>query len=148
MAFILKSSAAPLVWPVSIHVAQDGGDTEEQVVNLHFRQMKRSEYNALAAELAIKASKITNGQFFEEDTERAADDVSIAAAIVVGWDTAGANALLYEDGSPVPFTSDNKEAFINAPGVAMCIVKAYNTATNGEAKAKNSARPRDIGSAR
>ena len=97
-------------WPADIKVALDGGKSSSHAITLDLNILPSTEYR----ELAGQGDKVV----FEK--------------ILKGW-----SGIHDEEGNPLPFTDDNRDALAELPAFTQTVVRAYMQASSGEASRKN-----------
>lgn len=99
-------------WPVKIKVPQDGGGVDESTVTLQFELLTRSEYRALEAATPDEIEATLRSK-------------------IKGWQD-----VCDSDGTPLDFTPENLERFLDASYVERAVSVALMGASAGAA-AKN-----------
>ena len=104
MAFTVTTNRK-VDWPVSIDLPINGGKTEVHECSMTFEILSQDEYDKLMG-----------------------NDVVFCERVVVGF---GAD-ILNEDGTPLPYTDENKSALIkSAAYVRMGVINSYHEAATG-----------------
>lgn len=106
--FKLKQSAQ-FLWPVTVHVAADGGKFTKETFDVEFRRVQQSRL--VEINQGILAGEI--------------DDLAFVREVVVGW------RGVTDDGDEVPFSAAGLATLIDMPGAARAIVLAYRDALSG-----------------
>ena len=97
-------------WPATIIVAENGGTVSRHPITVDLELIDAEQYRKLAA----------------------LGDVAVISAIVKGWEAIGD-----EQGQPLPFTAENRDALAKHVGFANAVLTAYMQAARGEAAEKN-----------
>ena len=97
-------------WPAEIAVALDGGRSASHAITLDLQILDSDQYRQLAGQ----------------------GDEATIRGVVRGWGGIGD-----EQGQPLPFSDDNRDALARHPGFVSAVVLAYMKAARGEAARKN-----------
>lgn len=94
-------------WPVVINEPRDGGGFLSHEIKCEFKLQEQSKMDTLLA------------QFREDDRD-------ILKVLLVGW-----TGVQNEDGEPMPFNDETRDAFLDLTYVRTALLKAYFDATSG-----------------
>jgi hypothetical protein len=127
-----------VLWPVTINVPIDGGETQEMEIRVRYRLLTQDEMTARAHEdLAAARAASTDQSPIEgllaaiepEGLKKRLDQLK---ACITGWE-----GIADAEGNPLPFTATNLEAVLNVPYLRTPIASGLMEASRG-APAKNS----------
>lgn len=99
-------------WPVTVHIPQDGGKTQEARFWARFRLLSTDAFQAVYAS--------------------GGTDEDLLKQVLVGWEE-----VADEGGEPLPFNEETRSSLIAIPYVRMALIAAYLEMSQGRA-----ARPR------
>jgi hypothetical protein len=124
------SAAASYWWPVTIHIAVDGGKFEKHEFSAQYKRMKTSDTDALVDRL---------GETDEESGEQF-KMIDLLVEIVTGW-----KGVADPDGNEIPFSTDALRSACNDfPALNGAFFDAWiNSLAKG--KEKNSGARRSTG---
>lgn len=104
--------ALTVKWPVTVNIPRDGGRTTKATFNADFKLLEQDELDAV----------------MEHGGDR-----EIGCAVLVGWD-----GVADDNGAPIAFSEDARDALLKIPYVRAALVGAYFQCASGrEAARKN-----------
>src|SRR5690349_19181307 len=109
-----QSQSQTYTWPVTFELPASGGKFEKHTFDAEFKRLPQSRLR----EIQTAGSE-------------AADDVTFAQEILVGW-----KGVQDESGQEVPFSVGARDAVLDVPGVATAVVLAFIQSIHG-GKRKN-----------
>lgn len=99
-------------WPVTVEIAVDGGRYERAEFVAEFRRLPQSRLDEIAQTLRADGEIIT--------------DAALAEEVLAGWDR-----IKDADGQPIPFTTANRAAVLDIPGVRTALVVTFFESVSG-----------------
>lgn len=118
MAFVLDQSGT-YSWPVAYELPVDGGRHRRVTFEVVFRRVEQQRVEQI---LAAQQQLIQLAQRGEDISDRLSIGREHAAEVMAGWSGVKAKDDSTED---LEFTPANREAFLQVPGMAGAVLKAF-----------------------
>lgn len=110
---MLKIGQSDAFWyPAKVSILNEDGQTENFEFEAKFKRLGREALDGI--------------------TKTYADDVALMRDVLVGW-----RGVVDENGDPLPFTDENREAVLNLWPVQPALSRAFKDAHSPEGRAKN-----------
>ena len=119
MAFVLAQSAT-YSWTVHFEEPVDGSRLRRHTFEIVFKRLNQSRIE----EILVAQQQLQRAVEFDHDDvlERLNEARGHAAEVMAGWSGVKATDDAPDD---LPFTAKNLKAFLEVPGIASAVLKAY-----------------------